>query len=130
MDKPLAGFFAIWPCHMANHYLYPEASLFAILVQLDFHFLMEANSIGKKWLFKAPRGVFTFVHFTFYQSLKNIFLAGHFRLSFKFIFNNILPFLFLFILQKRLQKELMSLIKDPPPGVVIDEESAGQSLDL
>ena len=92
MDKPLAGFFAIWPCHMANHYLYPEASLFAILVQLDFHFLMEANSIGKKCLFKAPRGVFTFVHITFYQSLKNIFLADHFRLSFKFIFNNILPF--------------------------------------
>ncbi|KZS18066.1 ubiquitin-conjugating enzyme E2 W isoform X1 [Daphnia magna] len=32
--------------------------------------------------------------------------------------------------QKRLQKELVSLIKEPPPGVVIDGESVGQSLDL
>jgi len=32
--------------------------------------------------------------------------------------------------QKRLQKELVSLIKDPPPGVVIDTESVGQSLDV
>lgn len=37
---------------------------------------------------------------------------------------------FFFILQKRLQKELVSLIKEPPPGVVIDGESVGQSLDL
>ncbi|XP_032799475.1 ubiquitin-conjugating enzyme E2 W isoform X2 [Daphnia magna] len=32
--------------------------------------------------------------------------------------------------EKRLQKELVSLIKEPPPGVVIDGESVGQSLDL
>jgi len=32
--------------------------------------------------------------------------------------------------EKRLQKELVSLIKDPPPGVVIDTESVGQSLDV
>lgn len=32
--------------------------------------------------------------------------------------------------QKRLQKELVSLIKEPPPGVVIDGESVGQQLDV
>lgn len=30
--------------------------------------------------------------------------------------------------QRRLQKELMSLIREPPPGVYVDEESIGQNL--
>lgn len=34
----------------------------------------------------------------------------------------------LFNLQRRLQKELMSLIKEPPPGVVVDAESISQNL--
>lgn len=32
------------------------------------------------------------------------------------------------LLQRRLQKELMSLVKEPPPGVVIDPESISQNL--
>lgn len=30
--------------------------------------------------------------------------------------------------ERRLQKELMSLIKEPPPGVTVDEESVSQNL--
>uniref|UniRef100_A0A336M8J5 CSON013721 protein n=1 Tax=Culicoides sonorensis TaxID=179676 RepID=A0A336M8J5_CULSO len=30
--------------------------------------------------------------------------------------------------EKRLQKELMSLIKEPPPGVTVDAESVSQNL--
>jgi len=32
--------------------------------------------------------------------------------------------------EKRLQKELVSLIKDPPPGVMINGESVGQNLNV
>jgi hypothetical protein len=32
------------------------------------------------------------------------------------------------LLQRRLQKELMSLMKEPPPGVTVDAERAGQNL--
>jgi hypothetical protein len=32
------------------------------------------------------------------------------------------------LLQRRLQKELMSLMKEPPPGVTVDAEGAGQNL--
>lgn len=40
----------------------------------------------------------------------------------------ILFFFSVFLLQRRLQKELMSLIKEPPPGVVVDTESISQNL--
>ncbi|CAH0753175.1 unnamed protein product [Bemisia tabaci] len=32
--------------------------------------------------------------------------------------------------EKRLQKELLSLIKDPPPGVLVDSEKAEQNLSI
>jgi hypothetical protein len=35
---------------------------------------------------------------------------------------------FFMILQKRLQKELMSLMKEPPPGVAVDFDLAEQNL--
>lgn len=33
-------------------------------------------------------------------------------------------------MQKRLQKELVSLIKEPPPGVIINDETVSQHLDV
>lgn len=43
-------------------------------------------------------------------------------------YNEFSLFSLLFHLQRRLQKELMSLIKEPPPGVVVDAESISQNL--
>lgn len=34
----------------------------------------------------------------------------------------------IFSFQRRLQKELMSLIKEPPPGMMVDTESIQQNL--
>lgn len=41
---------------------------------------------------------------------------------------NILTINLLFCIQKRLHKELLSLVKEPPPGMVVDIEQAEQNL--
>lgn len=46
------------------------------------------------------------------------------------IFKILIEKMFIYLLQRRLQKELMSLMKEPPPGVTVDGDQASQNLTL
>lgn len=46
------------------------------------------------------------------------------------IFKILIEKMSIYLLQRRLQKELMSLMKEPPPGVTVDGDQASQNLTL